>query len=69
MRKADNSSILSLRIGVKSDNDNEFSNKLHQMSTPGNIQYGMHLSQRELPALLAPHSSSVETLNAWISSI
>ncbi|KAA1470886.1 subtilisin-like protein, partial [Dentipellis sp. KUC8613] len=42
--------------------------KVADVSTPGNADYGQHLSKEEVEELVAPSSDSVQAVNEWLSS-
>ncbi|KAH6707490.1 subtilisin-like protein [Leptodontidium sp. MPI-SDFR-AT-0119] len=65
---ADYETILHLRLILKSVDGNSLSDKLMDISTPGNEDYGKHLTQEQLGSLVAPDPGSVDLLISWLNS-
>ncbi|CZR56684.1 related to Tripeptidyl-peptidase sed2 [Phialocephala subalpina] len=65
---ASDDDILSLRIVVKSEADQELATKLTAISSPESPEYGYHLSQEQLATFVAPKDETVELIASWLSS-
>ncbi|KAJ3555486.1 hypothetical protein NM688_g2552 [Phlebia brevispora] len=59
--------ILNLRIALKQDRFDDLVTALYEVSDPAHEKYGQHLSKEEVEALVAPHPSSVDLIDAWLS--
>ncbi|KAA1474739.1 family S53 protease [Dentipellis sp. KUC8613] len=60
--------VLSLRLALVQNDFSALENKLYAVSTPGNAEYGQHLSKEEVEALVAPSSDSLSAVKSWLSS-
>ncbi|KAA1474737.1 family S53 protease [Dentipellis sp. KUC8613] len=60
--------VLSLRLALAQNDFGALENKLYAVSTPGNAEYGQHLSKEEVEALVAPSSDSLSAVKSWLSS-
>ncbi|KAI8869506.1 putative protease S8 tripeptidyl peptidase I [Ramicandelaber brevisporus] len=59
---------VNLQVGLKQQNVEQFNHRFMEMSTPGNPNYGKHMSRDELNAMLAPKDESVQMVLAWLKS-
>jgi tripeptidyl-peptidase-1 len=64
---ANNDTILNLRLVVKTSGE-DLIGKLVKISTPGDADYGKHLSQQQLSAIVTPAPGSVDLVTSWLSS-
>jgi tripeptidyl-peptidase-1 len=65
---ANGSEIMKLRLVVNGGRENELAQKLLEISTQGHADFGNHLNQEQVTALVAPDISIIRTINMWISS-
>ncbi|KAI0265980.1 tripeptidyl peptidase A [Gloeopeniophorella convolvens] len=59
--------IIPLRIALPQPRFAELERLLLEISDPAHADYGSHLSKEDVEALVAPHSSSVNAVNAWLA--
>lgn len=59
--------LLTLNIGLKSNNFDLLEQHLHQVSDPSHDRYGQHLSQQEVHSLLKPTGSTSNLIQDWLS--
>ncbi|EPS94287.1 hypothetical protein FOMPIDRAFT_1134693 [Fomitopsis schrenkii] len=64
---ADADTVLSLRLGLVSENTDKLIETLYDVSTPSSPNYGQHLSRSDAAALLSPSPESVQAVNAWLA--
>ena len=57
---------LELVIALRQQNLDELEDKLIQVSTPGNHQYGQHLSHREVTNLVQPSPETFSKVLSWL---
>ncbi|KAG6899605.1 hypothetical protein C0993_008766 [Termitomyces sp. T159_Od127] len=55
-----------LRIGLPQPNFHILEKHLYEVSDPDHERYGDHLSKEETEALVAPHQSSIDSVNEWL---
>ncbi|TFY77795.1 hypothetical protein EWM64_g6214 [Hericium alpestre] len=58
--------VLNLRLALVQSNLKSLEDKLYAVSTPGNAEYGQHLSKEQ--ALVAPSSDTTSAVKDWLSS-
>ncbi|KAI5299337.1 ATP binding protein [Ascosphaera pollenicola] len=58
--------VLRLHLSVTSEKQDEFENKLVSISTPGNEDYGNHLSLDGLHSLLQPSAKTSDSVISWL---
>jgi len=58
---------MDMRIGLKQDKLDELISTLYQVSDPAHERYGAHLSAEEAQALVAPHTDTLELVDAWLT--
>ncbi|KZP29427.1 hypothetical protein FIBSPDRAFT_1038818 [Athelia psychrophila] len=61
-------SMLNLRFNLAAGNISGLQSILYEISTPGNANYGNHLTRDELAAYVKPTSQAVSLLHNWILS-
>ncbi|KAG9079042.1 hypothetical protein FS749_008892 [Ceratobasidium sp. UAMH 11750] len=57
-----------MRIGLKQARMDELLGVLDEVSDPGHVRYGMHLSKAEVDELVAPRAETVETVEEWLDA-
>ncbi|TVY76158.1 Tripeptidyl-peptidase sed2 [Lachnellula suecica] len=65
---ARNDSILNLQLVVKAGSGQDLTRQLMKISTPGDADYGKHLSQKQLLEFVSPEAGSVDFVTSWLSS-
>ncbi|KAG8739823.1 hypothetical protein FRC10_005084 [Ceratobasidium sp. 414] len=60
--------LIDMRIGLKQARMDDLLAILAQVSDPGHVRYGMHLSKAEVDELVAPRSETVETVEEWLDA-
>ncbi|TFY82907.1 hypothetical protein EWM64_g1101 [Hericium alpestre] len=60
--------VLNLRLALVQSNFKSLEDKLYAVSTPGNAEYGQHLSKEQVEALVAPSSDTTSAVKDWLSS-
>ena len=65
---ANNDTILNLQLVINTGRGEALTAKLVEIGTPGNSNYGKHLSQQQLSAIVAPAPGSVDLVTSWLSS-
>lgn len=66
LQRAPSSNTLSLRIALPQPNFEALEKQLYEISDPAHHRYGKHLSKEEVEELVAPHSTSLDAVNAWL---
>ena len=64
--RAPASNTVSLRIALPQPNFEDLERHLYEISDPSHHRYGKHLSKEEVEELVAPPSSSLDAVNAWL---
>ncbi len=59
--------VVQLRIALPRPRFSELERHLAEISDPFHARYGEHLSKEEVEELVAPHSSSVDAVGAWLA--
>ena len=59
--------LIHVVVAVAQSNTEFLEEKLLAMSTPSSAQYGQHLSNAEVNALVAPSAAAMETVRGWFS--
>ncbi|KAG8698140.1 hypothetical protein FRC09_007404 [Ceratobasidium sp. 395] len=59
---------LRLRIALPQSNFDQLERELYEVSDPNHARYGKHLSPEEVNALVAPHDSSLASVDEWLKS-
>lgn len=65
---ANNDTLLNLLLVVKVGDGQDLASTLMQIGTPGDANYGKHLNQEQLSALVSPEPGSVDIVTSWLSS-
>jgi tripeptidyl-peptidase-1 len=65
---ADESSTISLSIGLAQQNLDQLEPKLLAVSTPGNAEYGQHLDYDDVLNLFAPTAEANSSVVSWLTS-
>ncbi|KAA1473472.1 subtilisin-like protein [Dentipellis sp. KUC8613] len=60
--------VFDLRFALVQSDFATLEQKLYAVSTPGNAEYGQHLTKEEVEELVRPSPDSVSALDAWLSS-
>ncbi|KAH9171605.1 tripeptidyl peptidase A [Lactarius sanguifluus] len=60
--------VIPLRIALPQPRFLELEEHLTEISDPLHERYGKHLSKEDVEALVAPHASSVDSVNEWLES-
>ncbi|TFY79415.1 hypothetical protein EWM64_g4597 [Hericium alpestre] len=60
--------VLNLRLALVQSNFKSLEDKFYAVSTPGNAEYGQHLSKEQVEALVAPSSDTASAVKDWLSS-
>lgn len=58
---------LTLKIGLKQEHAVALEQAVLAVSTPGNPDYGKHLTREQLRAYVAPRQQSVDDVTAWLA--
>ncbi|KAH8880604.1 alkaline serine protease [Thozetella sp. PMI_491] len=58
--------LLPMRIGLKQSNLDRGHDRLMEISTPGSVHYGKHMTAEEVIDFFAPHQSSVDVVLDWL---
>ncbi|KZP30472.1 subtilisin-like protein [Athelia psychrophila] len=58
---------INLRVGLKQDKLEELIASLYEVSEPEHPKYGKHLSVEEVNALVAPHPSTLDLVDSWLT--
>lgn len=67
VRAAKSSDPIALKIALKQQHPAELEQALLEISTPGNANYGMHMSREELRSYTAPKPRSVSDVATWLT--
>ncbi|KLO19908.1 tripeptidyl peptidase A [Schizopora paradoxa] len=59
---------IELKIALPQPNFNVLEKHLYEVSDPSHSRYGQHLSKEAVEELVAPHATSIQLVNAWLSS-
>ena len=59
--------ILEMRFGLRQSNFAKLEEHLSKSSDPYHAQYGNHLSMKEVQALVAPDSDTVDAVSSWFA--
>ncbi|PPQ71894.1 hypothetical protein CVT24_006868 [Panaeolus cyanescens] len=59
--------VFPMRIGLKQNGIDDLIANLMEISDPSHSRYAQHLTKEEAEALVAPHSDSVEAVEAWLN--
>jgi len=62
----DDSTTITLTIGLQQQNIDQLESKLLAVSTPGNAEYGNHLDVDEVNALFAPSEEADTAVQNWL---
>lgn len=58
---------VTLKIGLKQQHAQALEETILAVSTPGNPDYGKHLTREELRSYVAPHQDSVDSVTSWLA--
>lgn len=58
---------VTLKIGLKQQHTAALEEAVLAISTPGNPDYGKHLTREELRSYVAPHQQSVDDVTSWLA--
>ncbi|TFY66956.1 hypothetical protein EVG20_g4128 [Dentipellis fragilis] len=61
--------VFNLHFALAQNDFAALEQKLYAISTPGNVEYGNHLTKDEVEELIAPSPDSVSALDSWLSSL
>lgn len=65
----DDSTTISLSIGLAQQNLDQLETKLLAVSTPGNAEYGQHLDIDDVDSLFAPSAEATVAVTSWLDSV
>ncbi|TFY71572.1 hypothetical protein EVG20_g1419 [Dentipellis fragilis] len=60
--------VINLKLALVQSDVSGLEQKVYALSTPGNAEYGQHLSKEEVEELVVPSSESVSAVNDWLAS-
>ncbi|KAG9076897.1 hypothetical protein FS749_011281, partial [Ceratobasidium sp. UAMH 11750] len=60
--------MIDMRIGLKQARMDELLATLAQVSDPGHVRYGMHLSKADVDELVAPRDETVNAVEDWLGA-
>lgn len=66
VRSAEGAENIRLRLSLKQQNVDSLHDRLMEVSTPDNKQYGMHYEGHELRSLLEPTKETISAAIAWL---
>ncbi|OCL15233.1 subtilisin-like protein [Glonium stellatum] len=66
LSRANASDIINLQIGLKQTRFEELERHLYEVSDPGHVRYGQHLSSDEVNELIKPTDETLNLLNEWL---
>ncbi|KAF8257993.1 peptidase S8/S53 domain-containing protein [Lactarius quietus] len=55
-----------LYVVLKSHRENALIDALYEVSTPGHLKYGQHLSREQVAELVAPHPDTLNLVHSWL---
>lgn len=64
--EASKSNTINLHIGLKQRNEGAVEEHLIQVSDPGHVRYGEHLSAAEISELVSPSDETIELVHGWL---
>ncbi|EJD01556.1 tripeptidyl peptidase A [Fomitiporia mediterranea MF3/22] len=67
-KRAPSGHILELKIALPQPSFHALEKHLYEVSDPGHVRYGQHLSKEEVEALVAPHADSIASVDEWLAS-
>jgi tripeptidyl-peptidase-1 len=59
--------IVNLKIGVKQGNFEQLEKDLYEVSDPGHVRYGKHLSHKEVIDLIKPKEDTSNLVHQWLN--
>ncbi|KAI0083965.1 peptidase S8/S53 domain-containing protein [Irpex rosettiformis] len=60
--------LLDMRIALKQDKFDDLVTALYEVSDPTHEKYGQHLTKEQVDALVAPHPTSVDLVDEWLTA-
>ncbi|TVY38071.1 Aorsin [Lachnellula occidentalis] len=65
-RRVNSDAIIPVRIGLRQSNLHTGYDRLIEVSHPGSVNYGKHLSREEVHSLFAPADETIEIVKNWL---
>lgn len=65
---ASGDSLIILQLALKPRDIDGLEKVFYEISTPGNVKYGQHLSKEEVAAFVKPTNLSTTMVNDWLAS-
>ena len=66
--RAPSDHTLELKVALPQPSFHVLEQHLYEVSDPGHVRYGQHLSKGEVEELVAPHAESVALVDEWLRS-
>ena len=66
--RAPSDHTLELKVALPQPSFHILEQHLYEVSDPGHVRYGQHLSKEEVEELVAPHAESVSLVDKWLRS-